>query len=216
MSKKKVRAGHRGFLTGTLLPEVDAGLEDTTTGKVNLVTWKETLKEQLEKIVPLDEAILAELVEKEVSSEDDITDKIQRAARLKADVIKRLVTIEERPTTSNVEPSDASESAAVSPPPTFSQNLMEENAENAATSPGTSIFKTSNQSKKALVKLPKLEVRKFGGKLEEWQQFWDSFESVIHCNESLSEVDKFSYLRGLLVGPARSAIAGRPRTTSQR
>ena len=79
---------------------MDAGLEDATTGKVNLVTWKETLNEQLEKIVPLDEAILAELVEKEESSEDDITDEIQRAARLKADVIKRLVTIEERLTTS--------------------------------------------------------------------------------------------------------------------
>ena len=41
-----------------------------------------------------------------------------------------------------------------------------------------------------------------------WQEFWDSFESAIHSNDSLSNVDKFSYLRGLLLEPARSAIAG--------
>ena len=67
---------------------------------------------------------------------------------------------------------------------------------------------TRDLSKTARVKLPKLEVRKFVGKLEEWQEFWDSFESAIHLNDSLSKVDKFSYLRGLLVGPARSAIVG--------
>ena len=72
--------------------------------------------------------------------------------------------------------------------------------------PGTSA--NSNSGNTARVKLPKLEVRKFVGKLQEWQEFWDSFESAIHLNDSLSKVDKFSYLRGLLVGPARSSIAG--------
>ena len=58
------------------------------------------------------------------------------------------------------------------------------------------------------MKLPKLEVRKFSVKLEEWQEFWDSFESAIHSNDSLSNVDKFSYLRCLVLEPARSAITG--------
>lgn len=58
------------------------------------------------------------------------------------------------------------------------------------------------------MKLPKLEVRKFSGKLGEWQEFWDSFESSIHLNDGLSNVDKFSYLRNLLLEPARSAIGG--------
>ena len=57
-------------------------------------------------------------------------------------------------------------------------------------------------------KLPKLEVRKFGGNISERQEFWDSFESAIDRNEILAEIDKFSYLRGLLIEPARSAIAG--------
>ena len=57
-------------------------------------------------------------------------------------------------------------------------------------------------------KLPKLEVRKFGGNISEWQEFWDSFESAIDRNKTLAEIDKFSYLQGFLIEPARSAIAG--------
>ena len=58
------------------------------------------------------------------------------------------------------------------------------------------------------MKLPKLETKKFSGRIEEWQEFWDSFESAIHTNTKLSSVDKFSYLRGLLMGGARTSIAG--------
>ena len=57
-------------------------------------------------------------------------------------------------------------------------------------------------------KLPKLEVPKFNGKLHEWQEFWDSYSSAIHQNDSLEEVDKFTYLRSFLTGQAKSAIAG--------
>lgn len=105
------------------------------------------------------------------------------------------MAINEKLTTLNVLPS-----AMISAP--ASNPLNSSLTENAA-SPGTSA-----NSKTARVKLPKLEVCKFVGKLEEWQEFWDSFESAIHLNNSLSKVDKFSYLRGLLVGLARSAIAG--------
>ena len=58
------------------------------------------------------------------------------------------------------------------------------------------------------MRLPKLKVRKFTGKIHEWTEFWDSFNSAIHENESLSNVDRFTYLRGLVEEPAKSAIAG--------
>ena len=80
-----MRAGHRGFLTG-ILPEVDAGLQNAEIEKAKLVTWKATLKEQLDKILPLDEAILAELVAKEESTEDEVAGEISRAANLKAEI----------------------------------------------------------------------------------------------------------------------------------
>ncbi len=56
--------------------------------------------------------------------------------------------------------------------------------------------------------MPKLEVWKFSGKIQDWHEFWDSFESTIHKNESLSDIDKFTYLRGLVEEPAKSSIAG--------
>jgi hypothetical protein len=56
-------------------------------------------------------------------------------------------------------------------------------------------------------KLPKLQAITFDGKIQEWQEFWESFESAIHRNECLSEVDKFTYLRSLLLEPAKSSIA---------
>ena len=40
------------------------------------------------------------------------------------------------------------------------------------------------------------------------QEFWDSFESSIHSNDSLSDVDKFNYLRGLQEESAKSCISG--------
>lgn len=61
------------------------------------------------------------------------------------------------------------------------------------------------QQSKAKARLPKLEVRKFHGKIQEWQEFWDAFESAIDKNESLTAVDKFSYLRSLVTEPARAS-----------
>lgn len=58
------------------------------------------------------------------------------------------------------------------------------------------------------VKLPKLTQRKFSGELTKWLTFWDSFESSIHNNQELSDVDKFNYLYTLLEGPALEAISG--------
>ena len=196
MSNKKKRAGHRAFLTG-ILPEVDACLEShVVENKAELVKWKATLAEQLDKILPLDEGILAELVDDEKSTEEDVTAEIRDSARLKAEVTQRLAAIDEKLNVVTGTPPQASESGATS---SFLNESQENGHINAAT-PAT--------QKSARVKLPKLEVRKFNGKLHEWQEFWDSFESAIHTNESLSNVDKFSYLRGLLLEPARSTIAG--------
>ncbi|XP_046864814.1 uncharacterized protein LOC124459413 [Xenia sp. Carnegie-2017] len=67
---------------------------------------------------------------------------------------------------------------------------------------------TVSSGARCRVKLPKLEVKKFTGKIQDWREFWDSFESSIHNNDGLSEVDKFTYLRGLVEEPAKSAISG--------
>lgn len=58
------------------------------------------------------------------------------------------------------------------------------------------------------VKLPKLTIKRFAGDLTKWAAFWDSFESAIHQNPSLSAVDKFNYLKSFLESTAAESIAG--------
>ena len=57
-------------------------------------------------------------------------------------------------------------------------------------------------------KLPKLNLPTFSGSTLDWLSFWDSYESAIHRNPSLSEVQKFNYLKSLLHGEASQTIAG--------
>ena len=64
------------------------------------------------------------------------------------------------------------------------------------------------------IKLPKLTILPFEGDITQWTPFWDSYESAIHQNSTLTEIDKFNYLRSLLKGTAREAISGLMLTTA--
>ena len=60
----------------------------------------------------------------------------------------------------------------------------------------------------AKVKLSKLSLPHFNGDMMKWPTFWDSYESAIHRDDELTDVDKFNYLRSLLERTALEAIAG--------
>ena len=66
----------------------------------------------------------------------------------------------------------------------------------------------SRASASSQAKLPKLELRPFNGDVTQWMTFWDSFKSAVHDNSSISDVDKFNYLRSLVERSAKEAIAG--------
>ena len=53
------------------------------------------------------------------------------------------------------------------------------------------------------VKLPKLTIKKFNGDLTRWVPFWDAFQSAIHNNRSLTDIDRFNYLKSYLVNSHR-------------
>ena len=63
-------------------------------------------------------------------------------------------------------------------------------------------------SKPNAVKLPKIDFKKFSGELLLWPEFWDSFDSAINSNSSLSSVDKMNYLKAKLDGEAAQVISG--------
>ena len=57
-------------------------------------------------------------------------------------------------------------------------------------------------------RLPKLDLPVFEGDVLEWQSFWDSYESAIHTNQSLSDVQRFTYLKSLLKYEALQTVSG--------
>ena len=155
-----------------------------TEKQLKAIQLKGTLEEQLELITKkIDEDILNILVQIEDVTDDEIAEEVQLAGDLRGE-IKALIT--------------------------SLSDLLTQNTEAQASNPETSYScpQTKNESSAARVKLPKLEAKKFAGNVEEWQEFWDSFDSAIHTNAKLSPVDKFAYLRGLLFGAARTSIAG--------
>ena len=56
--------------------------------------------------------------------------------------------------------------------------------------------------------LPKLSLPKLRGDVTKWNTFWGSFQVAVHCNEGISNVDKFNYLNYILERVAARAIPG--------
>ena len=67
-------------------------------------------------------------------------------------------------------------------------------------------------TKPNIVKLAKLDFKKFNGGFLNWQEFWDSFNSAIRSNPFLSPVEKMNYLRAQLEGDAADVVPGLPLT----
>ena len=182
--KKRLRAGHRGSTT-RILNKVDSlltGEAGSALDLAKLAQLKLTLTEKLETLRRLDQEIL------DLTKEDGLEDEIEQADSYKEGVYAALVKIdtfcEGRPKT----------------PPRVTPVRM---PEREMLAPATAERTTGRH-----VKLPKLTIRPFNGTVTDWTSFWDSYEAAIHLNSELSVVDKFNYLRSLLEGAAREAIAG--------
>ncbi|XP_062701379.1 uncharacterized protein LOC134285171 [Aedes albopictus] len=52
------------------------------------------------------------------------------------------------------------------------------------------------------VKLPDIKLPSFSGRIQDWTSFRDTFRSLIHNNQQLADVDKFTYLRSSTTGEA--------------
>lgn len=64
------------------------------------------------------------------------------------------------------------------------------------------------------LKLPPINLTKFSGEYKNWLEFRDLFDSLINSNVSLSNVQKFHYLRASLEGGAAQVIRGVETTDS--
>ena len=163
------------------------------------------------------ETLLAELDEQilEVSDIADIETDILQSNEILCSITE--ITDEIRQRTERSSPSERSEPATVETnrddssvrsSPTRSPSLSptpsrhEERSESRASNTPSVIMGGVKP------KLPKLHIAKFSGDVTKFRTFWDSFDSAVNQNPSLSAIDKFNYLQGLLDGPAAAAIQG--------
>ena len=58
------------------------------------------------------------------------------------------------------------------------------------------------------VRLPKLDLPSFNGDVLNFTEFWDMFKTSVHCNTSLSDAERMTYLKCSLRGTALDAIKG--------
>ena len=63
------------------------------------------------------------------------------------------------------------------------------------------------------VKLPKFELQKFDGDVVKWRTFIETFDVTIHARSNISNIEKFTYLHGRLLGSALQTIDGMPLTS---
>ena len=72
-------------------------------------------------------------------------------------------------------------------------------------SPGVPLSNSNVRNQKVM--LPKIQLPNFDGNIVNWQTIWDQFESAVDTQTCLSLIDKFSYLKSLLISTASDCIA---------
>ncbi|KAJ0182261.1 hypothetical protein K1T71_001630 [Dendrolimus kikuchii] len=73
----------------------------------------------------------------------------------------------------------------------------------AASDDGSS---SSRECRHDFVRLPKIDLPHFNGDYQHWLEFRDTYISLIHNNTTISEINKFHYLRAALKGAAALSI----------
>ena len=181
---KKKRGGHKGWTT-SLATEISEKLT-TETEKEELLVLKKSLVEKLENLKILDDEILDLLCEDDDVDDDEVQKEVEESGKLRQGMTKVLVQLESK--------LEMMKEKSLS-------NVGQKKSEEIV-----NVVTAANQPSR--VRLPKMDIRKFSGKVCDWQEFWDAFNSCIHNNNALSAVEKFTYLRSYLVDSARACVAG--------
>lgn len=64
----------------------------------------------------------------------------------------------------------------------------------------------SQQQPQKEVKLPRIELKPFSGRYEDWMEFRDLFHTLIHTNQTLEKVQKLHYLKCNVEGEAKNLL----------
>ena len=191
--KTKIRESHRTFVRKTI-SEVKESLDGgESVDFKKLKSFKTTLQDKVLELKGMDQEVLEYLYESKI--DEDVSCSCDFASAIQAcimDLETALISEREQGRSQGV--------AFVLQSAEAGLNRTQTPAQTATNSSVSSIHSQA--------KLPKLELKKFYGNHIDWYPFWESFESAVHLNSTLTGVDKFNYLKSLLGGSAAHVIAG--------
>ncbi|XP_060594283.1 uncharacterized protein LOC132748688 [Ruditapes philippinarum] len=200
---RSVREGQRRCVE-IQVERIERGKENSSMIEFNaileaIVRKAETIKSLNEKILELTEVI--DIEEEIVSSEEyGLTLEI-KVRELRAYSENRKSNTEEQQNAYS-EPSNPQNKNQDG-----SGSLIENNNVNNGNNSLQNVS-TFHSNTSLYQRLPKLSLPVFSGDILEWQSFWDAFDSSVHQNPNLTEVQKFNYLKTQLEGSAAQVIQG--------
>ena len=221
--KKRVRAGHRASAS-RLIAQVESTDESPELNAPMMNRIVQTLKEKLGIIRKLDEEIL-----EAISEEEEIKDEIEQADiyREKIDMaiismqiriaeLERAETLslrshetrQQEPSTQSQQRADARDDVRAPSQEDHERTPSPEPARSITGAPNVRSTRVPESGRGPRVKLPKVVLKRFDGRPTEWATFWDMFQSSVHNNPDLSDIDRFNYLHSLLDGLAANSISG--------
>ena len=212
------RRGHRAHLT-----KLHNKMEDLMAGEIDAVqratigTHIGQLEQKSQKLSQLDTEI-ADLIEKPKDLEQEILESEELQCSIAEQICRAKTFLEISQTQQLVEPTEQN----IQPPSAIQATQPPQSAELEGNSPsqgaalGTGMVSTSSNSSAVqnVSRLPRLILPTFDGNPLYWQSFWDSYRAAVHDNPSLSDIQKFNYLRAQLRGDASRSIAGFPLTNA--
>ena len=189
---KLIRGGNRGKVTKIQREVIELlqthGNESSTDKEEftrQLAIMLKTLKEKQSYLTKLDEEILQrcpmEEIEREIDEATDISIKIDEIVDQIEEKLRATSCTSTR-TRSEI------------------FNILPSNELNVSAS--------SNRSTMQGIKLPKLNLPRFNGDITKFQPFWQSFKCAVDSHESLTGIQKLTYLINSLEGPAFKALEG--------
>ncbi|GFY72965.1 uncharacterized protein TNIN_72991 [Trichonephila inaurata madagascariensis] len=92
------------------------------------------------------------------------------------------------------------------------QNILENLSVRTNVYDNSDIFENVSNMKSSNFKLPKINIEHFSGNYKDWPSFKDLYVSLVHDNMCLSNIQKFQYLRGLLLSEPANIIKHIPIT----
>ena len=181
--------GHVTKVEKEILGVLDTQIQDNTL--IQLTALKNSYSDKLKRVKILDDKIADLLIEDEAAFTDEISSAMD-FHEISYEIFAKIESYEQKALRGT--------------------NVKIEGAvptrQSGETSSGSGVHLTGK------TKLPKLELQKFSGDPLKWQEFWDQFKTSIHSNETISEVERFSYLKRYLDGSALSTVSGLTLTTA--